>query len=249
MIEFTDVIVEFGDIRAVGPIDLTVASSETTVLIGSSGCGKSTILRVIAGLVEPVSGEVFVDGSPVNPATVQKLRRRIGYVIQEGGLFPHLTAEQNLTLLDQLDRRPPEETRNRIQELCALTHLPENCLGRRPQDLSGGQRQRVALMRALMRDPDILLLDEPLGALDPIIRHDLQSELRDIFKSLGKTVLMVTHDIAEAGFLGNRLILLQDGRIAQQGSLAEFLDNPKDDYVRRFVSSHRSVSDIAGARR
>jgi osmoprotectant transport system ATP-binding protein len=236
----------FGEAPALDSIDLVVPSGRTTVLIGPSGSGKSTVLRLMNGLIRPDRGTVHFDAQEVTPAAAPLLRRRMGYVIQSGGLFPHLTARGNVALMARyLGWEAPRVTR-RLDELVALTRFPADGLDRYPAQLSGGQRQRVGLMRALMLDPDILLLDEPLGALDPIIRRDLQTELKDIFAALGKTVVLVTHDIGEAGYFGDLIVLLQGGRIVQRGTLAEFLDRPADRFVERFITAQRSLLDQGG---
>jgi osmoprotectant transport system ATP-binding protein len=224
---------------ALGPLSLNVPAGRTTVLIGPSGCGKSTLLRLLIGLVEPDAGAVAFDGVPVTPDTARSVRLRVGYVIQDGGLFPHLTARGNVTLMARHLGRDRAGIAARVNELAELTCFPPDGLDRYPQQLSGGQRQRVGLMRALMLDPDALLLDEPLGALDPLVRADLQAELRDIFRSLGKTVVLVTHDLGEAAFFADRVVLLRDGRIIQEGSPADLWHRPADPFVTRFVQAQR----------
>jgi osmoprotectant transport system ATP-binding protein len=229
----------YADKPVVGPVDLTVPAGETTVLIGPSGCGKSTLLRLMIGQVLPDAGTITFQGTPVTPATCRAVRLATGYVIQDGGLFPHLTARGNITLMAQFLKWDRTRIAERVTELASLTRFPIDALDRYPQQLSGGQRQRVALMRALMLDPDALLLDEPLGALDPLVRADLQSDLRDIFRALGKTVVLVTHDLGEASYLGHRIVLLRDGRIVQQGTAADLWYTPADPFVTRFVNAQR----------
>ena len=224
---------------ALGPLSLDFPAGRTTVLIGPSGCGKSTLLRLLIGLVTPDAGTVLFDGVPVTLQTAGDVRLRVGYVIQDGGLFPHLTARGNVTLMAQYLGRDRDEIAGRVSELAALTRFPSDGLDRYPDQLSGGQRQRVGLMRALMLDPDALLLDEPLGALDPLVRADLQTELRDIFRALGKTVVLVTHDLGEATFFADRVVLLRDGRIIQEGSPADLWHRPADPFVTRFVQAQR----------
>src|SRR5262249_50180336 len=221
------------------------APRRTTVLLGQSGSGKSTLLRLMLGLLRPDAGTVSFDGEPVRP----ELRLRMGYVVQDGGLFPHLTARGNVALVARYLGWDAARIAKRRRELSELTQFPAGGLDRYPVQLSGGQRQRVGLMRALMLDPDVLLLDEPLGALDPIIRSDLQTDLRRIFQALGKTVLFVTHDLGEAGFLGDHLVLLRDGRIVQEGTLAEFADRPADPFVTRFINAQRSPLDQSNSPR
>jgi osmoprotectant transport system ATP-binding protein len=167
----------------------------------------------------------------------------MGYVIQDGGLFPHLTARHNITLMARYLRVDGADIDSRLEELRRLTDFPADALDRFPSQLSGGQKQRVALMRALMLDPDVLLLDEPLGSLDPMIRHELQGELRGIFRALGKTVVLVTHDIGEAGHFGDAIILLREGVIVQQGTLHDLVSAPADGFVERFISAQRGVAD------
>src|SRR5208283_5251807 len=187
------------------PTDLTLPSGKTTVLIGPSGCGKSTLLRLMIGLIAPDTGTVRFQGLELTPVTARSLRQRMGYVVQDGGLFPHLTARQNATLMARYLGWEPERIDARLADLTARTQFPAEGLDRYPVQLSGGQRQRVSLMRALLLDPDVLLFDEPLGALDPMIRSDLQEVLRNLFRSLGKTVVLVTHDLGEAGYFGDRI--------------------------------------------
>jgi len=198
-------------------------------------------LRLLLGLEGPDSGRILVNGLPVAGAARQRMRQGIGYVIQEGGLFPHLNVLQNLALLPRHLGWERARIKTRVLELLALMQLPDNALSRYPGELSGGQRQRVAVMRALMTDPPALLFDEPLGALDPLVRFDLQEQLAQLFRSLKKTVLFVTHDLPEAAFLAPRLVLMQAGQVVQDGSLREFIDQPSSDFVHRFVTATRSL--------
>lgn len=244
MIFFQQVSKKYNSLVALYPTDLQVESGKTTALIGSSGCGKSTILRLIVGLIEPTSGIIKVDGQPITPATLLNIRRKIGYVIQDGGLFPHLTAEQNVCLMWRYLKQPETGMHLRLKELCELTHFPESGLERYPAELSGGQRQRVSLMRGLMLDPQVLLLDEPLGALDPLVRAKLQTDLKAIFQHLRKTVVLVTHDMAEAGYLSDTIVLMQEGRIVQQGTLNDLRDHPADPFVSEFLNAQRSLVTI-----
>ena len=224
----------------VDAIDLEIERGQTTALIGPSGCGKSTLLRLLIGLVEPDGGSIAFDGRPLGRATLGQARRRMGYVIQQGGLFPHLTARANVTLMAEHLGWEKSRIRERLDQLAALTRFPADGLDRYPSELSGGQNQRVALMRALMLDPEVLLLDEPLGALDPMIRFELQEDLRAVFESLGKTVILVTHDLAEAAFLGHRILLMRAGRILQSGRLGDMIRAPADPFVEQFVRAQRS---------
>ncbi len=223
------------------PLDLSIDAAENLVLIGPSGCGKSTTLRLMMGLIRADSGEVLFDNTKLTPENVLELRQRMGYVIQDGGLFPHLTAAENVTLMARHLKWEPKRISERLEELRQLTHLQKESLNRYPAQISGGQRQRVGLMRALMLDPDVLFLDEPLGALDPIIRADLQTELREIFNSLHKTVVIVTHDLAEAAYFADSVVLMRDGRVVQRGTVAELWEKPADPFVEKFVQAQRSI--------
>jgi len=229
----------FGGHAVLRPTTMTFPRGRTTALIGPSGCGKSTLLRIIVGLVTPDTGTVTIDGETLSPDTALQLRRRIGYVIQDGGLFPHLNGRDNVALLARQLGRDPTWIRHRVDALADLVRLPSAALDRHPGAISGGQRQRLGIMRALVLDPAVILLDEPLGALDPLVRYDLQEDLRRIFQELGKTVVLVTHDMGEAGFFGDDVVLLGGGAVVQRGTLRELIDHPADESVRRFVMAHR----------
>jgi osmoprotectant transport system ATP-binding protein len=243
LIELRGVSKRYGAAAAIQPLDLWIPAGETTALIGPSGCGKSTLLRLIMGLLEPSGGEIRFEGRPVQTSDIQ-LRRRMGYVIQDGGLFPHLTAEQNVLLMARHLGWDGTGNRTRLAELCDLTRFPREGLSRYPVELSGGQRQRVSLMRALMLQPDVLLLDEPLGALDPLVRASLQTDLKEIFHALHQTVVLVTHDMGEAAYLGDRIVLMNEGRIVQQGSLADLRDRPAEPFVSEFLTAQRSLMQV-----
>jgi osmoprotectant transport system ATP-binding protein len=238
MFELCDVAVTYGETRALAPTTIAIAAGETLVLLGPSGSGKSTLLRSLAGLT-PFSGTIRFEGAPVS--NWRLLRRRLGYVIQDGGLFPHLTAKGNVTLMARELRWPAERIAGRVEELAALVGLDKVQLARFPAELSGGQRQRVALMRALMLDPAVLLLDEPLSALDPITRLRLAEELRAIFAGLNKTVVMVTHNLGEARFFGGRAALMRYGSIVQQGSITELAEHPADPFVSEFLAAEDAL--------
>jgi osmoprotectant transport system ATP-binding protein len=242
MLQLVGVSKSYGGVPALRPTDLTIPTGQTTVLIGPSGCGKSTLLRLLAGLIAPDSGVVTFEGVPITSANARQLRRRIGFVVQDGGLFPHLTARGNVALLARHLGWDCVRIDNRLAELIELTRFPAELLDRYPVQLSGGQRQRVSLMRALMLDPALLLLDEPLGALDPLIRSDLQADLRGIFQALHKTVVLVTHDLGEAGFLGDVLVLMQAGRIVQRDTFDNLVRAPADEFVTRFINAQRSAT-------
>jgi osmoprotectant transport system ATP-binding protein len=229
------------------PVSLDFARGETTVLIGPSGCGKSTLLKLMAGLIIPDDGCVYFDGEALAARNFESIRRRMGYVIQEGGLFPHLSVAENISLVARFLRQPQPRIDERLDALLTLLGLPQELLARFPRELSGGQRQRVALARALMLDPELLLLDEPLGALDPITRSGLQTELKEIFARLGKTVVLVTHDMGEAAHFAGRIVMLRDGRVLQNGTLRDLLDRPAESYVTDFIRAQRSPLDaLAG---
>ncbi len=242
LVQLLGVSKSFADAPAVHAIDLSVERGKTTVLIGPSGCGKSTLLRLIIGLLEPDSGEIQFDGTQLRADKIDIVRQRVGYVIQEGGLFPHLTARGNILLMARHLGRDENEMRARLSELCSLTRFPESLLDRYPLELSGGQRQRVSLMRALMLSPELLLLDEPLGALDPLVRAALQKDLKEIFSRLRQTALLVTHDLAEAAYLGDEIVLMNEGRIIQQGSLVDLQQSPASEFVSEFINAQRVLT-------
>jgi len=233
----------FGATAALAPIDLEIASGRTTVLLGPSGCGKTTLLRLMIGLIAPDAGRVIFDGTTLAPDNVRALRARMGYVVQDGGLFPHLNARDNVTLMARHLGWARERMEARLRELAELVRLPAALLERHPIAMSGGQRQRVGLMRALMLQPELLLLDEPLGALDPLVRAELQDDLAAVFAAVGTSVVLVTHDLSEAALLGHTLVLLQEGRIVQQGTAQDLLRRPADPFVSRFVSAQRRFGE------
>jgi len=244
LVQLVDVSKRYEDTSALHSTNLAIERGKTTVLIGPSGCGKSTLLRLIIGLITPDSGTIAFDGSQITPANIDTLRRRIGYVIQEGGLFPHLTARANVLLMARYLEKSGEEMRTRLLELCELTRFSENLVSRYPIELSGGQRQRVSLMRALMLSPELLLLDEPLGALDPLVRASLQKELKEIFARLRQTTLFVTHDLAEAAYFGDEIVLMNEGHIVQQGSLADLREKPSRPFVSEFINAQRGLAEL-----
>jgi osmoprotectant transport system ATP-binding protein len=245
VLTLTDLSKSYDGTLAVRMDHLSAASGETLVLIGASGSGKSTLLRLMMGLLTPDRGSVRLGDVPVNPAAGLELRRRMGYVIQDGGLFPHLSARDNVTLMAVHLGWPSDRTAERLEALVELTKFPVDGLDRYPVQLSGGQRQRVGLMRALFLDPEILFLDEPLGALDPLIRSELQQDLREIFRGLRKTVVFVTHDLAEARYFGDRIALLHEGRLVQLGTFAELETRPADPFVTTFLRAQRFLREEA----
>lgn len=245
MIRLENVSKSYGGSIAVEHAALVASGRRTTALIGPSGSGKSTLLSLIVGLETPDEGTIEIDGLLLTPQSAQRLRRRMGYVIQDGGLFPHLTARRNIDIMARELGWPVGRREARLDELCALTRFPSAALDRYPLELSGGQRQRVSLMRALMLDPDVLLMDEPLGALDPMIRADLQDDLKSIFERLAKTVVLVTHDLGEAAFFADKIILMNHGRVVQQGCFAELVECPAEPFVREFVrASLRRIAEM-----
>jgi osmoprotectant transport system ATP-binding protein len=241
LIRLTDVSKRYGDAAALHPTNFLIERGKTTVLIGPSGCGKSTLLRLIIHLIEPDSGSITFDGEPITSDNIDALRRRIGYVIQEGGLFPHLSARTNVVLMARHVGKSQEEMHRRLLELCELTRFSDQLLPRYPAELSGGQRQRVSLMRALMLSPQLLLLDEPLGALDPLVRAALQKDLKEIFARLQQTVLFVTHDLAEAIYFGDEIVLMNEGRIVQKGSVTDLREKPAEPFVLEFINAQRAL--------
>lgn len=239
MIQLRGVSKRYGPSVALHPTDLNVARGETVALIGTSGGGKSTVLRAVLRLVVPDAGTVAVGGTEVTAATAEAVRRSTGYVIQGGGLFPHLTARGNAGLLPRHLGWSEARLRERLEELADLVRLDAALLDRYPTELSGGQRHRVALLRALVLEPDVLLLDEPLGALDPVTRDALQTDLKAIFDRLGTTVLLVTHDLREAAVLADRVAVMDGGRIVQRGTLDVIADAPATPFVEAFVDAQR----------
>ena len=239
MLHLSHVSKRYGDTLALAATDLRIPAGETLILIGPSGCGKSTLLRLIIGLIQPDSGSITLTGTELTAENMLQARQRMGYVIQEGGLFPHLCVRDNVTVMANYLQREAAWTETRIDELTELVRLSPELMDRFPAELSGGQRQRVCLMRALMLDPELLLLDEPLGALDPMIRFELQQELKSIFDKLGKTVVMVTHDIAEAAFFGHTIALMRDGHIVQKGDFRTLARSPAEPFVEQFINAQR----------
>lgn len=240
VITFEGVSKVYGGRTVLQPTTMTVEQGQSLALIGTSGCGKSTLLRLVIGLIHPDSGQIALDGTVLTPETMGQIRLRMGYVIQDGGLFPHLTATQNVTLVARQQGWSPDRMKARMEELAALVHLPPDLLPRFPAELSGGQRQRVGIMRALMLDPQVLLMDEPMGALDPIVRNSMQQELKSIFGTLGKTVIIVTHDMAEAAYLGDEIALMSAGRIVQRGTLRQLVEQPAEAFVSDFLKAQHA---------
>lgn len=254
MIEFRSISKRFDDgTIAVDDFSLVIPSRQTTVLVGSSGCGKTTLLRMVNRMVDATSGELLIDDENVATIEPVKLRRRIGYVMQNSGLLPHRRVIDNIATVPRLNGVPKREAHERALELMDTVGLDRAMAERYPAQLSGGQQQRVGVARGLAVDPNILLMDEPFGAVDPIVRADLQQELLRLQRELGKTVVFVTHDIDEAFLLGDQVVILEKGaRIAQKGSPHEILANPANDFVASFIGADRgkralSIREIDGA--
>ncbi|ROP77922.1 MULTISPECIES: ATP-binding cassette domain-containing protein [unclassified Frigoribacterium] len=241
MIEFTSVTKQYPDgTLAVDDFSLVIPSRQTTVFVGSSGCGKTTILRMINRMVDPTSGSIEIDGDEIGGLEPVGLRRSIGYVMQNSGLLPHRRVVDNIATVPVLKGVSKKEARSRALDLMDTVGLDRSLADRWPSQLSGGQQQRVGVARGLAVDPNILLMDEPFGAVDPLVRADLQRELVRLQRDLDKTVVFVTHDIDEAFLLGDQVVILEKGgKIAQKGSPAEILSDPSSDFVADFVGSNR----------
>ena len=234
MIFFHEVSKSYGSAVALQPTNLRIVANKTTVLIGPSGSGKSTVLRLISGLIEATTGWIEVNGKKLGRGTLPEIRRRMGYVIQSGDLFPHLTARQNILLVARELRFGIGEITARVEELCLVARFPSHLLDRYPIELSGGEQRRVSLIRALMLKPEILLLDEPLGALDPMVRAGLLKDLKTLFERTNTTVILVTHNLVEAARLGDWIVLLNAGRVVQQGPFSELSSCPAEPFVGEF---------------
>ncbi|MEI8199942.1 MAG: ATP-binding cassette domain-containing protein [Eubacteriales bacterium] len=223
-------------------LDLSVEEGEFVVLIGPSGCGKTTILKMMNGLIQPSSGRIFVKGKEQREWDSIELKRKMGYVIQQIGLFPHMSIEKNIVYSLDIQKSPAEVKRTRARELINLVGLDESYLAKYPKELSGGQKQRVGIARALAADPEIILMDEPLGAVDQITRKVLQDEILRLYKTLRKTVVMVTHDIEEAIKLGTRIVVLRDGEIMQAGGRDEIVFRSRAGFVTDFMGNKGFLS-------
>jgi len=245
MLELQNVHKTFKDRPVLSAVNLTVPRGATHALIGSSGSGKTTLLRITLGLIPFDRGYVKIEGHALLSFTPLEWADRIGYVPQDGGLFPHISGDENVSLIAKLRGWTKPKIEARVLELCRLVDLDFGILRRFPREMSGGQKQRVAIMRAAMMDPAVMLLDEPMAALDPLIRRALQQELKSIFERLGKTVLLVTHDLGEAVFLAERITLLHEGRVVQTGSYGDLLHHPADPFVTAFINAQRTLPDAA----
>jgi osmoprotectant transport system ATP-binding protein len=229
----------FGQTKAVDDISFEVAEHENLILLGTSGCGKTTTLKMLNRLIAPTSGTITINGKNILTQDPQGLRRGIGYVMQNNGLFPHYTVAENIAVVPQLLKWDTQRITTRTAELLEKLHLPTDLLKAYPNQLSGGQQQRVGLARALIADAPVLLMDEPLGALDNVTRAKIQSEFKDLDELKRKTIVMVTHDVQEAFELGDRICLLDNGRVVQTGTPADLLFNPANDFVRQFLQAQR----------
>lgn len=249
-IEFRSVTKRFADgTLAVDDFSLVLPAHKTTVFVGSSGCGKTTLLRMINRLIEPTSGEITIDGEPIRQRDAVQLRRGIGYVMQSAGLLPHFTVIDNVATVPVLSGTPKKQARQRALELLDIVGLDRALADRYPRQLSGGQQQRVGVARGLAADPNILLMDEPFGAVDPIVRSELQTETLRLQRDLDKTVVFVTHDIDEAFLLGDQVVILEKGaHIAQVGTPSEIIENPASAFVAQFIGVERGARALTAKR-
>ena len=238
MIEVNNLSKVIDNTKTVDNISFSISKGETFVLLGTSGCGKTTTLKMINRLIEPTSGEIFIGGKNITEKIPENLRKNIGYVIQNAGLFPHYTVEQNISIVPNLLHWEKEKTKNRVNELLKLVSLaPDEFLNRYPHELSGGQKQRVSIARALASDPQIILLDEPFGALDQITRAQIRKEFKTLESLINKTMILVTHDVVEALELGDKICLMNKGKIEQAGTPHELISSPKNSFVKSFFES------------
>ncbi|MFD2831648.1 betaine/proline/choline family ABC transporter ATP-binding protein [Corticicoccus populi] len=238
MISFKNVSKKYGDVTAVDDISFDIESHELFVIIGPSGSGKTTAMKMINRMHEATDGDIYIDDENINSIDPVKLRRRIGYVIQGVGLMPHMTIGENIAIVHRLlgKKLPPDE----IDRLLNLVNMnPEDFKDRYPDELSGGQQQRIGVIRALANDPNIILMDEPFSALDPVTRNQLQNEFKKLQKEIDKTIVFVTHDIDEALKLGDRICLMRDGKVEQLGTPDELLHHPKNDFVKQFIGEDK----------
>ncbi len=229
----------FGKIKAVNGISFEVKEHENLILLGTSGCGKTTTLKMINRLIEPSGGDIFIGGKNIFEQQPEVLRRGIGYVLQNNGLFPHYTVAQNIAVVPQLLKWDKKRTEKRVSELLEKLHLSTDYLNAYPNELSGGQQQRIGLARALVADPPVLLMDEPFGALDNVTRSKIHAEFKALDELKRKTIIMVTHDVQEAFELGDRICLMDKGKIVQEGTPTELLFNPENRFVKSFLQEQR----------
>ncbi len=236
IIEVCNITAAYGENEILKGVSLTVEKGEFIVIIGPSGCGKTTLLKTINGLVAPIEGEVLVKGERLAECDLISMRRRIGYAVQGAKLFPHMTVKDNICYVPELLRKMTREEKDRLAErMLEMVELPFELAARFPRQLSGGQKQRVGIARAMAADPDILLMDEPFGAVDEITRKTLQEELLGLWRKTGITILFITHDIGEAFRLGSRILIMKDGEIWQEGTKEELLNSPRDKFVEQLI--------------
>ncbi|MER2090849.1 MAG: betaine/proline/choline family ABC transporter ATP-binding protein [Sporosarcina sp.] len=240
MLEFKNVSKVYpGGKKAVDNLNLHINEGEFICFIGPSGCGKTTTMKMINRLVKPSEGKILIKGENIMEKNIVKLRRSIGYVIQQIGLFPHMTIRDNIALVPRLMKKPVEERNSKADELIKLVNMPKEFLDRYPHELSGGQQQRIGVLRALAANPPLILMDEPFGALDPITRDSLQAEFKHLQRALGKTIIFVTHDMDEAIKLADRIVIMKDGKVVQMGTPDEILRNPANEFVEDFIGKDR----------
>ena len=240
MIEFVNVSKEFKDKKVLHDISFTINDNELVAIIGASGCGKTTTLKMINRLIVPTKGKILIDGKNIEEIDKTELRRSIGYVIQQMGLFPHMTVKENIELIQKLEKKDPkeiEENTNRLMEIMDLDG--DLYLNKYPSDLSGGQQQRVGVARALANNPKVILMDEPFSALDPITRSNLQDELVELHKKMNTTIVFVTHDMDEAIKIADRIIIMKDGDVVQYDTPEEILKHPKNEFVQEFIGKNK----------
>lgn len=236
MIKFDGCSADYGQGNVLKKVSLTVQKGEFLVIIGSSGCGKTTLLKLVNGLLSPAEGEIYVKGKNLRQCNLIALRRKIGYVVQGAKLFPHMTVQDNICYVPSLERKlTTEEKRELTEEMLGLVQLPSELAERFPSQLSGGQQQRAGIAKALASRPEILLMDEPFGAVDEIIRRGLQRQVRALQREMKITTLFVTHDIREACKLGDRIVVMNEGKILQTGTAEELKANPKADFVKQLM--------------
>ncbi|MEO6150574.1 MAG: ABC transporter ATP-binding protein [Mucilaginibacter sp.] len=239
MIKVDNLSKHFGKLKAVNGISFEVREGETMILLGTSGCGKTTTLKMINRLIEPTSGNIYIDGKNIYDQPPEILRRGIGYVLQNNGLFPHYTVAENIAVVPQLLNWDKAKTQHRTHELLEKLHLSVEYLNAYPNELSGGQQQRVGLARALVADAPVLLMDEPFGALDNVTKAKIHTEFKGLDELKKKTIIMVTHDVQEAFELGDRICMMDKGIIVQQGTPAQLLFNPANNFVKEFLKEQR----------
>ena len=237
IISFKEVSKSYGDKKVLKNFNLNLSKGEFVTVIGSSGSGKTTTLKLINGLLKPDSGNIIINGEDIKNKNITEIRKNIGYVIQGIGLFPHMTVEKNISFVLDLDKNDKDATKRKVKELMKVVHLEEELINRYPRELSGGQKQRVGIARALAKEPDILLMDEPFGAVDEITRKSLQDEIIKIQKKLNMTIFFITHDIDEALKLGSIVIVMNKGKIEQMGTPKELKESPKTDYVKELIGN------------